>query len=843
MIYTALIMDAKLTQIYDEVNSRATQAFRNLTEWHRNCKRLFKMYNSWKNRRMYTYHNNIDIPVPFKIVESLIPWQTGDTLEPGCVALDERDKEAAERMNQQIKYYNSTPEAKKAFADAARWKLITGVGFIKDGWNLSQPLHRRWIDDDEELLDLASKSDNAELRAIAEKWISPEMLEALTQEYEAQVQSLQEQTNEAALFGMETPLPPPPPDEATAQQMNEAVLEEIKAFCSKTNKKGEPRVPNIIPQGNWYYTYDVDEYAAPAYLAVPTYDIAWLGIGDDIQQYEAIYHRYYISKHQLRRIIKSARANVQSGWVNLEYCLQRSSEVNTTSERTQQAWDPEIPRANSIELIEETRRDDDGNIVITTIATGAACVVRRMKSPFFHNQINFTRVVTFPGIADLRGTSILEIVQTLCMAVLKQGNSLLDNSDLIQNPAFLAKGARLTDKQLSLYAGKIINFNGEMRPLEIPDARGATQNIINYLMSMIYSMTGCVEVLDGIVPFMGNGNSKADLTELKYSSTARVRYQLANDSIAYSKLMERVCSNIMQFNREPRKVPVLIDGKLAYIDYVPATNVGSFRFFTDASSMMAVDPAVLRAQLTSLLNISDGITIAHYDKESKQYVKRLIASKSYLWRAYAKTFGIGNPENFMVQPDSVEAIPSSQLPVMPQQEAQEPQGGGKQPQGGMDMPPQAEVPQMPQQEAPAAAPEGLSPEVIQQFMEMPLDQAASAIVKMDPETGNAILQQMPPEQAEAIMQLIESGQVGGNATPMDTGTGITPGQAQNINTGDYSGDNQGGANSHGSQPGVTGLPPLMGGTQQMGSGRVVSPAQMGGGTNMSDIRQQAENLQ
>lgn len=837
--------EAKLSNIYDAVNERATQAFRNLNEWHRKCKQLFKTYNSWKNRRMYTYHNNIDIPVPFKIVESLIPWQTGDVLDPGCVAIDEKDKEAAEKMNQQIKYYNSTPEAKKAYADAARWKLITGVGFIKDGWNLSQPLHRRWIDDDAELLDLASKSDDEGLRAIAEKWISPEMLEALNAEYETQMQGIQAQVEEAALFGVEAPQPPAPPSEEEVQQMNEAVLEEIKAYCSKKNKKGESKVPNIVPQGNWYYTYDVDEYAAPAFLAVPTYDIAWLGIGDDIQQYEAIYHRYYISKHQLKRIIKSANANVQSGWVNLEYALKCTSEVNTTSERTQQAWEPEIPRANSVELIEETRRDEDGNIVITTICTGASCVVRQMKSPFFHNQLNFTRTVTFPGIADLRGTSILEIVQTLCAAVLKQGNALLDNSDLIQNPAFLAKGARLTDKQLSLYAGKIINFNGEMRPLEIPDARGATQNIINYLMSMIYSMTGCVEVLDGVVPFMGNGNSKADLTELKYSSTARVRYQLANDSIAYSKLMERVCSNIMQFNREPRKVPVLIDGKLAYIDYVPCTNVGSFRFFTDASSMMAVDPAVLRAQLTSLLNISDNITIAHYDKESKQYVKRLIASKAYLWRAYAKTFGIGNPENFMVQPDSTEAIPSSQLPVMPVQEsqqAQQPQEGGLPPQGGKGIPPQAETPQIQPQEAQPTLPEGVTPELIQRFVEMPVEEAATTLVKLDPEVGNAILQQMPEDQAEAIMQLIESGKVG-PATPMDTGEGVLPGQALAINTGDYSGQNEGGANPYGSQPGVTGLPPLMGGTQQMGSGQVVSPAQMADGTNMTQIRQSAENLQ
>lgn len=815
----------QLSKVFEQVNKRQQQAFNNLLEWHRQCKRRWKSWHSWKNRRTFTYHNNVDLPIEFKITESIVPYLAGNTLEPGCIALDEKNKEAAETMNQQIRYYNSTPEAKRALINATRWQVITGVGFIKDGWNLSQPLHRRWIDGDEELVSIARQSDVQALRTIAEKFITPEILQALTEDYQKQQEAMAQEPLEEAILAGEVmpPQPTPPPTEEEVAEINKAVIEEIKAFCSKKNKKGETACPNIIPQGNWFYTYDVDEYAAPAFLAVPTYDIAWLGIGDDIEQYEAIYHRYYISKHQLKRIQKSANANIQSGWVNLQYVIDHACVENTTSERVQQSYDIEISKASSVELIEETRRDEDGNIVITTICPGCSCVVRQIKTPFFHNLFNYTRLVSFPGIADLRGTSLLEVVESLCAGIRKQINCLLDNSDLVQNPAFLAKGAHLTDKQLSLYAGKIIDFQGEMRPLEIPDARAATQNIINYLMSLVYSMTGCVEVLDGIIPFVGNGQGKADLSDLKYSSTARLRYQLNENSIALAKLMERVCSNIMQFNREPRKVPVLIDGKPVYIDYKPVADVGAFRFFTDASSMVSVDPAVLRAQLTSLLNISDNLTIAHMDKESGQYVKRLLPSKRYLYKAYAQTFGIGNPENFMASPDSDEAIPSMQLPVMPQPPQPEapPQG---------QMPPQGQPP-MPEQ-------------MPQQGEADPMMQFVQELSQMPPEQASQILQQMPPEQANAVMQMLE--QLGGGqpgAMPMDTGNGVTPEQAMAINTGDFSGQAGGGANPYGSQPGVVGLPPLMGGTQQMGSGRIIAPEQMAGGTNMSDIRQQAENLQ
>ena len=760
--------EAKLGDVYNAVDGRQQIAFRNLFQWHDECRRLIKLWHSWENRKRYSFHNNIDVPLPYKVVESTIPYLVGGTLEPGCVALRPEDKDKAWKLNQQLKCYLNTPAAKQAFAEATRFKCITGVGFIKDGWNLKQDRRRRWVEDDEELFRIASTTPNPVLRELTQSVVDDDP------DYKAEI------------------------------------IEQIKAYLSTTDESGNPVCLTLAPSGNGFITYDVDQYDAPALMAVPTYDIAWLGTGQDIQQYEAIYHRYYVTKHQLRRILKQSKANESSGWVNLEYCLDHCSETNTTSEVIAQTWLKDAPDPNSIEFIEESRREENGEIVVTTICRGATCVVRRMRSPFFHNQFNFTRLVTYPSITDLRGTSVLRPIETLCMAVIKQMNSLLDNSDLIQNPAFVvSRGSQMTDRQLSLYAGKIITARpGDFTPITIPDVRGATQGIVNYLLSLIYSMSGCPEVLDAVIPFMGNGKGAPDLDALRFSTTARMRYQLNSDSIACAGLMERMCSNVMQFNREPRQIPFVLDGKVEYIDYEPSSDTGSFKFFTDASSMIAPDPAVLRAQLTGLLNMADGVTIAHKDEASGQYVQRLLANKKYLFRAWAETCNIGNPELFMVSPDSDDAIPSQQLPPMPQPAPKEeaPQGGGGQPDP---------------------------------------NEIAMQLQQLSPEEAQQQLQQMEPGLAQTVMEILQQGPISpdqfDDSIPMDTGSSIEPEQAQAINSGDFSGAEEGGGFD--TATGTNGMPVMLGGTQQMGSGRIIAPEQMAQGTNISDIRQSAENLQ
>lgn len=710
----------ELKELFASVDENSKKAFRNLSSFHDECRANLKALHSWENRKAYTFHNNVDVPLFYKVVESLVPYESSGTLEPGCTALRPEDVEAARSMNQQLKYFNNTREAKRARAEAVLWKIISGVGFLKDGWNFKQDRHRRWVTDDEELMYLASESNDPVLSALAK---SIEQIDPNT-----------------------------PPEQL--EQHNMEVVQSVKKYLRQPGKDGGPICPSIMPSGDGFIIYDIDQYDAPALEAIPTYDIAWLGTGHDIQKYDAVYHRYYLTKSQIGNIIRDAQANKSSGWVNLEFVYKYADPQNTESELVAQDYDHDIADPNSYEFIEETRRDENGEIVVTTICPKAECVVRHMKSPFFHNQFNFTPLVMNQGITDIRGTSIFRPIESLCMAIEKQLNSLLDNSDLVQNPAFrVSKGSQMTDRQISLYAGKQITARpGDIEPIVIPDIRSTTVEIINYLISMIYSVTGCPEVLDSVIPMMGNGNGKADLEELKFSTTARLRAALNADSIALAGLMERECSNIMQFCRYPRKIPFNQNGRTEYIDYQPNMTTGAFRFMTDASTMLAPDPSVLRAQLTSLINMAPGLTVAYLDEESGQLVQRQQLNIRNILRMWAEYSNVGDPEQFFVSPESIEAIPAQALPPVPQppQEEQPPQGegeGGTPPDGGM--PPQGPMP--PDGGMP---PQGPDPtQIISQIPPDILFQIAS-----QPDSLQMLVQQgmIPPEVADLIMQLLQA---------------------------------------------------------------------------------------
>ena len=734
-------------ELFSVVDENAKKAFRNLSSFHDECRANLNALHSWENRKAYTYHNNVDVPLFYKVVESLVPYESSGTLEPGCTALRPEDVEAARSMNQQLKYFNNTREAKRARGEAVLWKIISGVGFLKDGWNFKQDRHRRWVTDDDELIYLASESNDPVLSALAK---SIEQLD-----------------------------PSIPPEQL--EHHNAEIIQSVKKYLRQPGKDGNPICPSIIPSGDGFIIYDIDQYDAPALEAIPTYDIAWLGTGHDIQKYEAIYHRYYLTRTQILSIARDAESNKSSGWVNLDYVIKYTDPGNTESEEIAQDYNHDIADPNSYEFIEETRRDENGEIVVTTICPKAECVVRRMQSPFFHNQFNYTPLVMNQGITDIRGTSIFRPIESLCMAIEKQLNSLLDNSDLVQNPAFrVSKGSQMTDRQISLYAGKQIPARpGDIEPIVIPDIRSTTVEIINYLISMIYSITGCPEVLDSVIPMMGNGNGRADLEELKFSTTARLRAALNADSIALAGLMERECSNIMQFCRYPRKIPFNQNGRTEYIDYQPNMTAGSFRFMTDASTMLAPDPSVLRAQLTSLINMAPGLTVAYLDEESGQLVQRQQLNIRNILRMWAEYSNVGDPEQFFVSPESIEAIPAQALPPVPQppQEEQPPQGegeGGTPPDGGM--PPQGGIPPI--------GPPPQQPDPMQMLSQIPPDMFFQ--IASQPDMLQAMVQQgaIPPELAEAISQLLQAAMQDPNVLQQLVAQGVlTPESAQAIMAG------------------------------------------------------------
>lgn len=624
---------------YDEVRRRWDQAFQNLAPYHDKCRKIYRQYASWTQRTKLQFKNNVDVPLAFRIIETLVPYTVAQMPDPGCTATEPDQEEAALSMNAQLKYYTHTSRNLYQTMMWFRSALMYSMGIAKDGWDFKTDLFKRWVDGPGELLLLASH----------------------VPELQMQVQTMDLQAIQmAADAGM---------------------------------------IRGVEKTADWYVVYDVDIYDSPTFCVVHPCDFAWLGNGDNVQDFEACHHRRFMTKYELKRIMKknpaTATGNDKSeDYVNLQYVHDNSSECLTTIGELLNEIKLTSTQPDSIEVVEETRREHDGMIWITEIATSSGVVIRRRRCPYFHNKYNYSIIRTFPKNGEMIGIPILETCESLLAAVNKLANEILDTGSMaIQRPFIQRPGSKLREEKINLYAGKIIvGRPDDLKPMDVPDIRATSFQMLQMFIGFIANITGTPEILDS-VQGPAQPNTAGGVEQLQNAQTARMKVSQYIDCIALSEMYERMAKNVKQYIRTPMHVPVVDkDGSTHYINITPDQVVGNYRFYTDIRTMQSSCNSVFRAQLQALLNIAVGLTESYKDPQTGQIVAKKIADVRALYKELLRQYSVDRPERFLIPPSDVRAYIPQQLappietqPPMPQMPPGGP--GALPPPPGMPPPP------------------------------------------------------------------------------------------------------------------------------------------------------------
>ena len=588
----------------DEILDQYNQAVQLKSQFDLQCKAMYKLYASYYQRKTYKFINNIDIPLPFKLIETLTPFMCANMPNPNCTPIAKKDVDAAMRMDAVMKHYLRRPQNMIELTHVYKNMLTYSIGIAKDGWDFRKGAKRRWVKNIPELMQLAS--------------LTPGMEQVVASG-----------------------------DPAAVVQMAQ-----------------QGSIPGVTyDQGyQWFIVNDLDICDAPTYQCIHPLDFFWFGIGDDIDQMTALFHRYYKTKADVERMIYEREPGFDVA--KLQHVLATAPMRISTSDDLLTGIGLISGQSNCYEFIERTTRDTKtGKIIVATISKDANVIVAKWEGKYFHNRFNYSVIRMYPKKGEFVGTPLLKVVESLCAAVNQMGNQILDNGLLALHRVFIRrKGAKSREKQFSLFAGAIIDGRPEdFKVLDIPDVRQNSLSMLQMFMGFIASITGVHDILDQPAP---GSPDAAGIEQLNFMNTARIKQQHFMDMQAINGLMERMSSNILQYVRSTMNVKVKTSGGAThYLDINPEDLVGEYEFDIDVKQMQASNSAVSRAQLQTLLNMSVGLMRAYTDPKTGQTTPRLIADVERLYKAILATYdNIGRPEQYVVDPADDKAIPPQMIP-------------------------------------------------------------------------------------------------------------------------------------------------------------------------------------
>ena len=582
------------TQVYD----RWKKAKYNKTEFDKQCDTVYKQYASWAQRKKMRFHNNVDIPLGFKVIEGLVPMFASRMPDPGCKPRRPQDADKAFAMNAQLKHYLNSASKLMELIMFVKSMLLYGIGIIKDGWEYTTDLHKRWVVDEMELI---------------------------------QVAMMYEDSQPFASTG----------DIDTIKRMAQAGL-----------------IPGIEYDSSmgWFTIYDVDITDAPTFKSIFPKDFSWLGNGSDIQNMEAVYHEIYYTKHQIRQMMNNSQ-NHQ--YFNLERVIEQAAEEPTSIAILESQLLLKSAQSDSIKFVEETRRDTRGQIIITTICPTAELVVGQKVSPYFHNKFNYSVIRSFPKHGEFPGIPILIIVQSLLATVNKLCNEILDNGSLAMHNVFITrKGKELRDRQLNIFAGLVLPGKKEdWSMLEMKDVRSGTLKMLEMFIGFLVNISGITDLKNHV--FQTTPQSPGDIEQMQFYQTARGKVQHYIDLLGLTELIERMASNIRQFVRSTIDIKIKDkNNRDTFMTIAPADVAGQFDFCIDVKSMQPTNNSVARAQLQSLLNFSVGLREAFKDPVTGATSARMVANIKKLYKeVLSKYDSIDNPNDYIADPTTPESLP------------------------------------------------------------------------------------------------------------------------------------------------------------------------------------------
>jgi hypothetical protein len=579
---------------YDDVYERWDEAQQKLSSWYTMCKDMYKLYASYANRDNLPYINKLDIPLGFKIIETLIPYLVSGMPDPGCTPDTMNDEASARRMNAKMKHYLSHPIHLTNMANWYRDVLQYGTGIVKDGWRYRATTTKRWVYNEEEIY-VAYYASYGEAAA-------PAMILALARE--------------GQIPGIE-----------------------------------------YVPSQGWYTTVDMATEDRPHYEPISPLDFAWLGNADNVQDLECVYHVIYKTKHEINELLKSNKGR-DSDYYNLDYVLSHASEVITNTVSLQNEIHLIDSQNDSYRFIEEWRRENGEIWITTVCDSAECVVRRRTSPYFhgqypFSIIRTFGRGRELVGTPIMKWVdSLIAAVVKLGNEILENG-SLAVNPPFLKRP-----GAKFKQLTLALAAGKIIPSRpDDIKQLEIADVRQGSLNMLTLFIGFLETITGVDDIVKGPgAPAAANTAGGVEI--LQFQSTARTRLQQYIDTISMADLYTRMASNIDQYKREPLEIMVPVEGgQKRKVRIEPSDTQGNYKFIPDVRSMLATNNSVARAQLQSLLNICVGLVETYKDADGNLSARRIVDIK-YLTRKLMSMYdAVDNPSKALINPNDTRSIP------------------------------------------------------------------------------------------------------------------------------------------------------------------------------------------
>jgi len=586
---------------YDDVYERWDEATQKLTFWYKICKDMYKLYASYANRENLPYVNKLDIPLGFKIIETLIPYLVSGMPDPGCTPDTANDARAANRMNAKMKHYLSHPVHLTNMASWYRDALQYGTGIVKDGWRYRQTATKRWVYSENEIY-----------------------------------------TAYYGIFGV-------PADPGMILAMAQA---------------GKIPGIEFVPSQNWYTIDDLAVDDRPHYESISPLDCAWLGNSDSVQDLESFYHVIYKTEHEIKELIKMSKGR-DTDYFNMQYVLDHASESITATMSLQNEIHLISAQNDSYQFVEEWRREDGAIWITTICPSADCIVRRRKSPYFhgqypFSIIRTFGRGRELIGTPILKWVdSLIAAVVKLGNEILENG-SLSVNPPFLKRP-----GAKFKQLTLALAAGKIIPSRpDDIKQLDIKDVRDSSLNMLTLFISFLETITGVDDIVKGpggpTTP-----NTAGGVEMLQFQSTARTRLQQYIDTISMADLYTRIASNIDQYKREPVDIMVpAAGGQMQHVPIRPGDTQGNYKFIPDVRSMLATNNSVARAQLQSLLNICVGLQETYKDANGNLSAKRIVDVKYLTKKLMSMYDAIDNPQKALINPNDTRAIPP-ELAMMP----------------------------------------------------------------------------------------------------------------------------------------------------------------------------------
>ena len=748
-----------IEDLYNKTYERWTHALQNCQSLHYAADRYYKMYYSWEHRKAYGYNDNYDPAIGYRAIETARAYLRCNVLEPGLSAANEEDSEKAVVMNGIIKSDYATSDSQKAMDKLYLDMLITGTGALKLGWSFEEKAFWRWVEDEDELMRLAEEA----LQVMMAK--APE--EELTKQFQLIMASGQKDL--------------------------------IKKFISTGV------VPNLKPENGFtgYKVRDIAQADRPCFEIVPIQDLAWLGCGDNIRKCDCVFRRFYVTRPQIQTW------QAQGGdWINLDKVLDTCSDeygqTSSSSQLVDMANGRVIRPGMMIPLIEETRRDPKtGEIWETIINIQASAVVRHRRMPYFHNEFPYFSIRLFGSTSDFAGISMLAPIESSIGEYIKTYNEILENGQLSINKVFLTRFAGGNSKpQLHFFPGNLIASEGydDIRPLDIPDIRPVSLELLDRIKGEIEEITGCPASMSAAHGDQSGQNAGA-VEQFQFFQTARfaaAQHQIAVELSALTLQMVRLHQ---QYDFEGRTV-YIEDGKRGdrWVYYKPSEYAGQFIANSDPRSMLPTNNAVKRAQLLSAYNMISQAKVAVIDEKTGQPIQQLILNPQQLVKEIINTFDLLENRNLFNKKGDITGMDANALPPVPQ-------------------PTQEQAEQANAETSENAIP----PETMEKLKAVseqtgiPLDELISQ--------GQAVLEEGKAE-ANAPIEI-----QGGAELPPELAAGMG-GSGENIMTRE-------GANGAQTATGTSGTPPIKGGPQQHG----ISPQQVGNPQTLGAASQSAYSLQ